>query len=773
MEAGKEEKKSPDVKFRISQIERAKERSKPYWALVNESWDEYLGPDAKRKGADSELKSSSGTRYPWFWSSVNTRQPALYSQTPIPQAEKAFTEEDDKIAKLAAIAHEDLAEYMMKSCDFDDTQYSTRDNFLIAARGTNRVVLESSFKDKVVKEYYAPQQIPPQPGQPPSPQPQYQWVNNVGEVLQTPEQLAQLQQDDQGYYINKTLEELERACIDLVSVHTEDILHNPDARKWREMKWVAFRNRMTRQDVRKRFDKEAKTFSDKLVYLDDAKDENREAKERSEGTTSIWEMWCLDTKSVYWIDENYKEDFLDSKPDPYKLARFFPCSPFIVGTCGPDSLYPVPDFIQMKSLINQMHAMADRFRRLLKASKVVGLADGSVPELQAIEDAGDAVILIVQKFQELIVGKGGLENLVQFFPTDKLMAAATNLANAINLYETKCNEFYGTPDILRGSSDPTETAAAQQLKGQYTSLRFSFYQKEFQRLVRDDIEMMCDLALKIFPADKLREIMGVRFWKAEDQALWPQVLTLLKDDQDRKIRINIETDSTITMNQNFEAEKRNYLAKTVFEGLSAVAKASGENEAFMVPTLQVLMLVVQGLKKGKEVEDSLRQMIAKLTAPKPQGPPPRDYEGEKIDLDKQELAYKQQALAIEQQQKGDKTAIEAEKARLQAENDSLKHELKAVELANQQEIALKDHELEQTKVILSEREKMLTELRLQREEAREERSQQLQISVTSDGEKKKKKGRKIKIHRDALGELDMLEELDGDSEPNAVAEASI
>lgn len=635
--AAPEEDGKPNLQFWISQIDGAKRLSKRSWDQARQSWEEALGPvDNIAQGTTQPVQDA---RYPIWWASIQSVQPMLYSRTPIPLAEKAFDDLDDNTARVACLCLERLARYLIRSCAFDATMSYMRDTYIHSGKATCRVFFDAKISAEPQKIYYSQKQVPipppqdpnqqPQPGQPPpAPQMVQVWVNNRDEQLEDP---SGLQQDEQGFFLVSDQESFEYVCVEVVPVHYRDIIHTPNARWEEEIWWKAFKSILTREEFREKFGKDAeKTAAFTVIPQNDRTPDDEKLLPIEYAT--VWEIWDDRRKDVYCYCEGATDGFLTplgkQEADPYDLDEFYPCPPFILGTCGPDSLFPVPDFVQLRPLIDQLHGMARRLKILVRALRKRGAFDAGVPGLKAIQDEADeAEFVALENFKELI-GDGGLENIVKYFPTQEISEAITQLTEVIQQYENKFNEIYGIPDILRGVSDPNETAAAQQMKGRYLSLRASTKQREFQRIVRDAIEMMCDLALKKFPMEKLTEVMGVRHMKPEDQEVWPQVITLLQDDDERKIRIDIETDSTVTMNQGEDIEQRNYLAKTLLDGFAGIATAEQQNPLFLPVAIDAMLLVVRGLQKGKHLEEGLTQ-IRELAIEQSQQPKP-DPEQQKI-----------------------------------------------------------------------------------------------------------------------------------------------
>lgn len=668
------EKKGPNLRFWRSQWTAAEKAGETHKKDTKAAWDEFLSYRTPEKAG----RGNEHRGYPLYWASVRVMQPALYCRTPNIVIERAFEALKDPVARLASTMGERLGKYLVRSCPFDRTFYSVRDNYIHGAKTTARIIFDAKIGEKPSRKYYSPAEMMGEDGEP-----AMHYVGDDGQPFEG----DKLQQDERGYYAETIEETIDSTSISVIPPHYADYLHTPNARHWEEIDWIRFRTPMTKPDCIKRFGEEVCA---KLKFQSLSEDKDKEV----EGTIPtrvafIGETWDKQTKQVYWDCEGYDEDFLDIKDDPYELEGFFPCTPFMLGTCGPDNLYPTPDFIQLKPFIDQLHGCADRFRRLVIASKVMGIYDANQDILKALENLTvDALFLGVKDMQGLLE-KGGLSNLVQYFPIEKITQAINEMAQIINAYEQKFYELYGIPDILRGISDPRETAAAQQEKGKFISGMFQATQREFQRVVRDAIEMMVDLALRRFPVQIIAEIVGFQFMPPEEQQLFPQALALLQNDRQRLIRINIETDSTHTMNENADIEQANYLGKTLFEGISSMAPVLRDNPQFAPVMYQTLLFIIRQVRHGKQIEEPLEQAMQAAMQPKPEAPDPAmaKVQGQ-IQIEQQKA---QSQMQIAQMKAQTDAQLAMQKAQIEAELESRQAQhkmmLEQADAQNQQQLA--------------------------------------------------------------------------------------
>src|SRR5205823_780153 len=127
-------------------------------------------------------------------------------------------------------------------------------------------------------------------------------------------------------------------------VSWDDFLTNP-ARKWAEVRWVARKVFMTRDELVARFPECGKT-----VPLDHAKDPNGgDDADQQWAKATVDEIWDKASRKAIWISKGYTERALDERPDPLGLQDFFPCPRPLLGTTGPRTIIPTPDYVQYES----------------------------------------------------------------------------------------------------------------------------------------------------------------------------------------------------------------------------------------------------------------------------------------------------------------------------------------------------------------------------------------------------------------------------------------
>lgn len=764
-----EEEGKPSIHYWRSQLDAYDNAADSWKRDVDKAWDEYLNESGRGKAKGATI---SNTHFPLFWSCVRTIQPAFYSRTPVIVTEKTFKEMKDPIARLGAIIIERLGRYLVKTSGFDRTMSLAVTHFIMSEKITNRVIFESSINET---------QVP------------YEGVD--GQMMMQSEQ------------------DLEYIKCETEPWHYKDARHTANARHDGEIDWLSFDTLLTRKEVEELF---GDTVAGELTYgpmgAAKDKDKKKEVKGLPAHYATITEIWDKKKRKVYYLSPGYGQ-WLQHKnnpngDDPYKLREFFPCPPFMLGTYGADDLFTVPAYIQLADFIEQVHGAFDRVRRLVLALKKAGVFDASKPELAELNAiSSEGQFIGVADLEALLGPQGSLDKLIHFFPTDKIAQGVTELKTVMMEFEQKVYDLWGIPDIYRGISDPNETLGAQQLKGKHMSVRFSVLQREVQRLARDTIEIMVDLYLQKCPEVKLAEIVGYKFMDPKtEQPLFIQALELIKNDTERCIRIQIETDSTITQDMNADIEQKNYLNKTLFEGIGAMKDVP---PAFMPVAAKAVEMGVRALREGKHVEEELETALEQMqqAAAEPPPPPPPDpriqiaqmnlqqkqmemqQDGQKYQMDlqqsgmtlqqeaqqhqvdtqvkMQELQMKAQEMFAQVQLDREKLAIEMQKLAATSQTEGLKAALDMQAKKSDQAIELLRVEIEQYKAVLDEKEKFLEEkrlanedsaLKMERVESRtESRSPLPDIHIHTAGEGKPKR-RKLKITQNDDGSVADIEE---------------
>lgn len=646
-------------------IDHAKRNAKKeLWADAAEAWSEYELGAYNKTTIEGTGEQPRFNVYPLWWSSIKTLQPAYYSRTPVPVGHVRFNL-NDPVARTGAQIAERLAAYGLETSPFDVVMQDVVMDFLVSDWGITRVHLEGEEKER--ERRIALQQ---------SGEDEYR-EEGASEAY-----LGEVMRDAEGFFYNTMEKYTENNRCYPVHVPYDEVLMTPAAKCWEEVDEIAYRFCYSKAEAMAMFpdipeeELPLRTRGQKKdPYEYEEEDEDKQLKEEFvEG----WEIWHKPTKRVRWVSMDYHKGLLKEVDDPYKLKGFFPSPPPLIGTKRRKKMYGRPAFQYLKPLLAETHECMERVFKLFKAVRRRAIVDASLREdfEPLIAELDESEYLFVQGMQG-IIERGGLANLIQQLPVGELSGALAELANLLAMFENKFNELFGLPDIMRGVSDPLETAKAQEIKSFSASNRFRFQMNQVAEHARCVLELLVDLKLNAYPTEHLARICGYQFLDQEDQIRFLPALQMIRDDMERCIRVDIETDSTSYINEAMDQANRNAVIQTVNGGLEAVSQMP---PPLMALGLKTVLYALSGMRKGKDLHDEVQDDMAKLiqqALQPPEGPPPPDYDAMKLQLEQAKLEQKNSELQFKAMMQQSELQLRAQKQQADAQLAQLKLQLES------------------------------------------------------------------------------------------------
>lgn len=452
----------------------------------------------------------------------------------------------------------------------------------------------------------------------------------------------------------------------------DDFRRGP-AKLWRDVPWTAFRHKMTRDELVELSPKHGKD-----VVLDVAVGEHKKGDDELPEMFKralVWEIWDKAEQAVYFIAESFKDGPLKVVEDGYKLREFFCVPEPLYAVKKPDSLTPVCEFMIWKPLAEEVDTLTARIGAIVKVMKWRGLYDGAfaglVEKLEGLEDGQ----LAAADDSARSMQQGGIDKAVWMMPVADAAKLVESLYLAREQAKNQLYELTGVADILRGSTQASETATAQQIKAQWGSLRLQEAQAEVQRYARDLFRMMADLMAEVMEPEEIAAMTGV-------QLTPPQIQLLKGGDLRREFVIEIETDSTIRADL---ARAQENVAGFV-QGFGTFIQSVGPAvEAGMMPgpiAVKLLSSFARNFKLGREAETTMDEWVKYLEeqAKQPPAPPPPDpkAEAEKV---KAEAAINKTQMDAQRDQA--KHGMDMQKLNAEAARDERKGQLEEQKLARE------------------------------------------------------------------------------------------
>lgn len=527
------------------------------------------------------------------------------------------------------------------------------------------------------------------------------------------------------------------------TIHVDrcDFVHDP-ARKWQEVGWVARRAYLTREEGVERFGDIFKTA--KCDFVKGKDDGNGNDYRPTAKKAQVWELWHRAEQRVVWVTEGVAE-VLDEQPPLIDVRGFFPCPRPAYGTLERRKLIPVPDFIYYRDQVDEINELTARIADLAESLRLKGFyASGTSEVGEAIEAAmkatdNKAILVPVSSFAAL--GGGALKDSIVWLPVREVAEVITACVQLRQQLIQDVYEITGLSDIMRGSTEASETATAQNLKAQYGSVRVRERQAEMVRIARDVLRIKAEVFAEMYSAADLAVMAQMEFPTAADvQAMQmqaqqaammaqqqgqpappmpdpskivtiEQVGALLKDERVRPFVLDVESDSTIAPNEEAEKAARIEFV-TAVGGFIQQAGAMVQQQPQTAPFVgEMLKFTAGAFRAGRELGgvidefvDQIKQVAA--TAGQQQGPTPEqmkaqaDAEARKAELQlkAQEMQAKAQVQQAELQLKAQEMAAEVEAKRtelqLKAQELALKQsEAQAQALARQSDAEFRAQEL--------------------------------------------------------------------------------
>lgn len=473
----------------------------------------------------------------------------------------------------------------------------------------------------------------------------------------------------------------QRVCIE--HADRKDFLTSK-SRYWSEVDWVAKASYLSRKEMRKRFAKK----SDK-AYRDAAYEKRRDDDgiEDSELKAKVWELWCKSKNTVVWVTEGV-DVVLDQDEPHLKLEGFFPCPRPAYSTVQRRSLVPVPDMLFYKDQLEEINELTARIAALSSALQVRGFYPAGAGELgDAIEaaiksTANNQVLMPISNWS--LMGGGSAKDTIVWLPIDQIATTIVQLVELRKQLIADVYEITGLSDIMRGSTEASETLGAQELKSNYGSVRIKDRQNELVRFALDLVRIEAEIMAENFSQKTMLEMSQLEIEtdaeiakkskaiedqikgiiaKVENAKSDPQmmqqaqanpeaaqqmlqqaqqqaqglkgeldklkevptiemVMKLLRDQRLRPFVLDIETDSTIAPDENAQKQRATeYL--TAMGGLLAQAVPSVQTLPQIAPLVADTIRFAQSqFRVGRQMDQTVEEFVEAMKSLAGQPKPP-------------------------------------------------------------------------------------------------------------------------------------------------------
>jgi hypothetical protein len=648
--------------------------------------------DAKRTVELYEAKKRQQHQFNILYSNTETLLPALYNNTPRPVVDRRF-KDADPLGKAAANVTKRMLEFLLDPneqdySNFDELLQTATLEALLPGRGVTRFKYEVEFEDMPA--------MPAADGQPPMPE-------------------AELQQRIK----------YETVCGQEVPW---DNIYFGYARKWKDVPWLAFEHFPDRGELIKLFGEEIGaavklTVAPGQEGIDKKGGNDWVSKTDNVNNDPIFarvlEIWDKATKKVIFVSEGFGSPLKAPVEDPFGLSGFYPMPRPLGFMVKVSDMVPIPLYIMYEEQAKELNLITTRINRLSAALKVRGMYDSTIEGIDNLLQKGDNALIPAENIAAMLEGQS-LEKAIWFFPIDKLITVLQQLYQQREQIKTTIYEITGISDILRGTSEASETATAQNIKNQWGTLRLKRMQKEVQRYARDCLRIMAEIGVNKLQTTTIAAMTGLDYPTAQKKQqaqqfaqqmqqlsqqtgqplppekveqhqelmakpTWEDIMGVLKDDLQRTYKIDIETNSTVDVEATEDKSQVTEFLNAMAQYLNGVTPLMQEGLLDFNVVKGILAAIVRRFRFGVDIEDQINEM----KPPEPKQDPKaaqlaaqqqadqataqldmqvkqKDVEGKMALMDKK-MQIEEQKLLIEQE----KLQIEHEK--LQMERQQMQH----------------------------------------------------------------------------------------------------
>ena len=599
--------------------------------------------------------------YNILFSNTETLSPALYNSTPRPVVKPRFTQKDNALTRLAALMGQRILQHGLDngnpdSPEFDELMRGSVTESLVPGRGLLRVRYDAVFKPAITAT-----------------------EGEEGEEVPS--------------------EEIQSESCSFEPVAWDDFLHG-FGKTWQQVPWVAFRHYMTNEDLEFNF-KASKAQLKQVTSASsgsDAEDEGTAATslnaifrptdakgDEVNDRTAVWEIWDKVERKVLFITTTEEKPWKEVD-DPCKLQAFFPVPRPLQLYRKMSGLTPQALYEAYRQQAEELNDITVRITKITRAMRIRGFYNSTIEQLGDLMQQDDNTLLPLTNAGQITAQGLKLDDAIWLFPIEKLVGVLQQLYAQRQQIKSVIFELTGIADIMRGSSQASETLGAQEIKNQWGTLRLKRMQKEVARFSRDSLRLYLELVVTHISPELIRAMTGLPFpTAAEQQAMLaeyqqtamqaqmagqpvpPQppelsapslevILQTLQTDMLRNFSIDVETNSTVDAEATEDKQDMAELMNALAQFLNGVAPLV-ESQAMPFEAAKLIMLnLLRRFRMGGDIEEAIMAVQPPSQGGKAEVEQLKQMqealgkEKEKLEQEKQGLAVKKRELQLQEKE---------------------------------------------------------------------------------------------------------------------------
>lgn len=588
---------------RVTRAEKAREK---FRTLAKRAWNVY-----RIKESSTEAGAYPKPMFPIWWSTVQVERSALFARMPIPDVRPRYPNTPDlpqqqpqpmpgaqpEIAQAMQQQAEQQAQAMAAQKEY---QKKLSDVLALVPERLLTFTIDTrdlrTHADRAVTDFL---------------------VSGLGVAKWQLETITEAQVDEMGHPLrvdpddekSEPMEQVKAQYLCLKYFGWDRFFWDPAATSWEDVDWCAFVHWYTASGIKKEFGVDVGKREGNPS--NDAADFNASGRKKGEGGYKVIEIWDKKNKRKIVVADCYADGCLENTPDPLKLQNFWPFAKPLMANLGEDVLDPQSDYAAIADLDASIQRKTDRIHALAAQIKDTGFYDGQLAELAALQSSTDGQLIPIKNLAERLASAGGakltFDNVVSRWDNTQAIQTIQVLGAERETDKNQIFETLGIADIVRGASKATETATAQNIKGQWASVRLADKQGAIAQWFRESYRIAAEMGLEHFTDDELYYATGIR--------LPEELRETLKSDIGRTLLIDVETDATVAIDEQAEREQTTNVVNTIMPLLPIVPQAPDVGKELLLMALRPfkgIRSIVEAIERMPSSQQQAQQMGQQL-----------------------------------------------------------------------------------------------------------------------------------------------------------------
>jgi len=561
------------------------------------------GEKVQKRYKDEE--QHEGSRFNILWSNTKVLHAATLSSRPKPDVTRRFKDPNEVSRQVSEVIERALS-YSLDVYDFDTHASMAVLDYLLSGAGQIRIryipyyekgeppVIPLMTEEIAMDAMGMDQDEEMSDTRDINASINLRYMNGEEEV---PAEKAKFTENQTPYMLGEPEDEVvyEEVACEIVPWNR---FHWQPSSSWEMTGWVAFEHYLKKKEVAEQFGEE---IANQIPYSYTEEGKSTKKEDDQKNCALIFEIYNKEDREVIVLAKGWA-DPIDKQEDPLGLQGFFPCpKPMLTNTTSTCDT-PTPDFVLYQDQAIELDLVTQRIDSLTKHIKWRGFYDGSFKQFEAITSLEDGEFDPIDNYSEKFPNGRALDQALLFMPLQELMGVLNSLYQSREAIKQTIYEITGISDIVRGATKATETLGAQQLKQQNAGLRLTEKSNEVNRFIRDIFRLKAEVIAEHFSADTLNMMTGVE--------VTPDMMEMMKSDLLRSYAIDVESDSTVALDQAQEQQNATELLGAITQFMTAsMPLVQGGIPLEMIK--EMLLFAIRRFKNGRQLE----QVIEKFAQP--------------------------------------------------------------------------------------------------------------------------------------------------------------